>query len=403
MKTKSKLKKTTVTKLTTPEKFLFDFSTWRDMSGSEFHSLKFEAINFYRQHVKAANLFPEAWKWMKKNGYSKNDIETCKNGIGYGGFDSTAAILCKLLNTGCPDFNIKENEYWMSNPVRTKEIYPLSEYVRARVTDGLALAAKRGIADDVSKQKSTQERVLSVQDRMLEQVSPLIADLEGFVDDWRHDKVQLKDLSAYGRFAAFDVKLSPAHAKLIRSHFERMYNEALELIDRNADSDLIEAYGHFSVKQKRDFVKIYSEILSACDLVANEKKQRKPRKKKEVPVDKVVARVKYCAKDVDLGLVSIQPAAVVGKNTVWVYNRKYRVLTKYVAADGEVLTFKGTTIQNFDGSLSDSKKLRKPNEMLKEWSGLNKPKRNKYLATIRTKSMKVTGRVNADCLLLKAE
>jgi len=383
-----------------PEKFVYDFSDWRNMSGAEFHSLKFEAINFYRQHVKAANLFLEAWKWMKKNGYSKNDIELCKNGIGYGGFDSTAAILCKLLNTGCPDFNVNENVYWMSNPDRTKEIYPLSEYVRARVNDGIALAKKRVVT---SSTDSVTRRTVSVQDRMIEQISPLLDDLEGFIDDWRRDIVQIKDLGAYGRFASFDVKLSSAHAKLIRNHFMRMYEEALELSKRNAAPDLIESYGHFSAKQRRDFVKIYAEILSACDLVADEKKQRKPRRKKVVPVDKIVARVKYCPKDVDLGLVSIQPQAVVGKTTVWVYNRKYRVLTKYVASEDEVLTFKGTTIQNYDESQSDSKKLRKPNEMLKEWNALTKVKRNKYLSSIRTKTMKITGRVNGDTLLLKAE
>ena len=101
----------------------------------------------------------------------------------------------------------------------------------------------------------------------------------------------------------------------------------------------------------------------------------------------------------DDGLTSIDPIKIIGSKEVWVYNTKYRRLFRYVAADSSGISVKGTTLLNYSTAESLAKTLRKPQEIL---GNLTKSWLTSSLKKLKTKEIAVNGRVNKDCIILKA-
>ena len=127
----------------------------------------------------------------------------------------------------------------------------------------------------------------------------------------------------------------------------------------------------------------------------------KPRKKKAVSSDKLVAKLKYAKDFKELKLTSIRPTEIVGAEVLWVYNTKTRKLGKYVAEFGAQLSVKGSTIQNYDEGQSLAKTLRKPEQKLPELLKAGKVPLRKFLEEIKATAIKLNGRINADTILLR--
>ena len=82
---------------------------WETWTGEVFHRKHQAAREFYYQNYKPADLYPFAIQWMENNGYTKEDIRCVKSAPDYE-LSITAAISCKLLLDGMPDFNQKEDD-----------------------------------------------------------------------------------------------------------------------------------------------------------------------------------------------------------------------------------------------------------------------------------------------------
>ena len=159
---------------------------------------------------------------------------------------------------------------------------------------------------------------------------------------------------------------------------------------------------HRSKKQIRNLIAFYQDIMSACDMLAQEAKvNRKPRKSKAVSKDKVVSKLKYKKTDDTLKLVSINPTDIIGAKELWVYNTKSRKLGKYVALEYQELGVKGASIVNFSETNSICKTLRKPEEKLKEFKSAGKVQLRKFLDDINATDTKMNGRINEETILLK--
>ena len=131
------------------------------------------------------------------------------------------------------------------------------------------------------------------------------------------------------------------------------------------------------------------------------KVNRKPRAKKSVPTEKIVAKLKYMKTNEPLKLVSINPTDIVGATELWVYNAKTRKLGKYVAAEYQTLSVKGTSIINFNETASICKTLRKPEDKLKEFKAAGKVQLRKFLDDINATDTMMNGRLNEETILLK--
>jgi len=100
-------------------------------------------------------------------------------------------------------------------------------------------------------------------------------------------------------------------------------------------------------------------------------------------------------------LVSINPADIIGAKELWIYNTKTRKLGKYVAAEFAELSIKGTSITNFNETLSIQKTVRKPEDKLKEFKTAGKVALRKFLDDINAVDTKMNGRISEDTILLK--
>jgi hypothetical protein len=99
--------------------------------------------------------------------------------------------------------------------------------------------------------------------------------------------------------------------------------------------------------------------------------------------------------------VSVSPTDIIGSTELWVYNTKSRKLGKYVSAEYQTLSVKGTSIINFNENLSICKTLRKPEEKLKEFKAAGKVQLRKFLDDINATDTKMNGRLNEEIILLK--
>jgi hypothetical protein len=115
----------------------------------------------------------------------------------------------------------------------------------------------------------------------------------------------------------------------------------------------------------------------------------------------VVKNIKYKKEDTNLKIKSVSPYRLVGAEKAIIFNTKTRVCTVFEAETRQGLSVKGTTIIGFDSSKSKSKKLRKPEALLKiiqEEGGIRAVKN--AFASSNTQEKDAKGRVNEDTLIL---
>jgi hypothetical protein len=244
-------------------------------------------------------------------------------------------------------------------------------------------------------QPSIQDRVKEAAYRMTEEIEEAI---EGFQTD--PESFDPKAFKMLNLLKGKEVKA--AHARIIKTFYSRDLAELEELASGKADEQLREGYSHRSKKQIKSLIAFYQEIMSACDMLAQEAKvNRKPRKTKVVPKDKIVAKLKYMKSNEPLKLVSINPTDIIGAKELWVFNTKTRKLGKYIASDFNDLGVKGTSITRFDEFKSIQKTIRKPEEKLKEFKAAGKVQLRKFLEDINATDTKMNGRLNEETILLK--
>ena len=141
-------------------------------------------------------------------------------------------------------------------------------------------------------------------------------------------------------------------------------------------------------------------------MVQTAKATRAPRKRKAVPVEKIVSKLKYLKEFKDpankLDLVSVHPTKLHGASEAWVYDTAKRKMHHYIADEySKSFTVKGNTILGFDTNASEIKTLRKPGEQIKEVMG-SKPAARKYFKDIKAVATTPNGRFNENMIILKA-
>jgi len=198
----------------------------------------------------------------------------------------------------------------------------------------------------------------------------------------------------------------PQHIPIILDVWKKELNEWYE-VQEGKDPQLVEGYSQFGKVQVKNMIKAIEQVISDLNSYISIKKANKtPRKRKPVPVEKIVAKLKYMKEFKDpaqkLDLVSVHPTKLHGASEAWVYDTAKRKLHHYVADQySQTFTIKGNTILGFDTGKSEIKTLRKPGEQLKEIMG-SKPAARKYFEGIKATATAPNGRFNDSMIILKA-
>ena len=270
------------------------------------------------------------------------------------------------------------------------------EVVKGTLIDPSLGSLKKAREEEAKEVKKEKPKV-SIQQRINEQVSGYIGEIEGKVDDFINSDFKEK-YDCYAHLNNLGCKA--VHARKMRPLYLDCYNETVDVY--NAEDDYLnEAWGHLKPKYHKKIMDFYGIILDDIDrLIKNSTAQRKPRKKKTLSATRLVSKLKYEMEHSDLKLVSINPEKIIGCSELWVYNTKKNRLGVYYAENSvRGLSVKGSTILHFDSNISIQKTARKPSEVLKT---LTKRTLNKTLKHLTTKDKEVTGRINAQTILLGA-
>ena len=242
----------------------------------------------------------------------------------------------------------------------------------------------------------------NIQDILRDKAKEAAGELESVFDDFiLNGKASAKTMDVVARF-----NVMPQHIGLITEIWKRKQNEFTEL-QGGLDKQLNEGYNYLTKIQVRNILKYIDSVLTDLNAYISVKKAAKaPRKRKEVPVEKLVAKLKFMKTFKDaaskLDLVSISPVKLHGASEAWVYDTAKRKLHHYIADEySKSFTVKGNTILGFDTSKSEIKTLRKPGEQIKEVMG-SKPAARKFFADIKAVSTTPNGRFNENMIILKA-
>jgi hypothetical protein len=282
----------------------------------------------------------------------------------------------------------------------------MPEVMRAYIEKRKVEWYERGLTileEKEEKEKEKPKVVISIQERMREQVANLCGEWDGLLDDLIDGNKTLKEFDPYNDMRAYaGGVIKPNHAKIIKDMYENEYAEAM-IVAEWKDEEIKEAYSNFSPKLRKAFLEFYEKINTACDtFIATGKASRKPRKPKAVSRDKIVSKLKYQINDSDLGIASVNPTEIIDSTEVWVYNTKTRKIgIYYVEALKTGISVKGTTLQEFDALKSRQKTLRKPAEQLKLFKGNAKTKYQKAFDDIKTTDTVLNGRFNENTIILK--
>ena len=399
MATKAPAKKSRITKkqvIAHRTRAVKDHSpTWEDCAtwdGDKFHKHFRTAMNYYRLESDIKTYKPAVVKWMESVGCTKADITAFKKVKDSRVGTTMGAVAC-CLNRGMtpqrPDFNSgRDTAVWL----------------RAEITKVMA-EGKNDIDPDEAKALDDAKPAVyvpTIQERVKESALRMTEEIEDAIEAFQADpdSFEPKAFKMLNLLKGKEVKA--AHARIIKTLYSRDLAELEELASGKADEQLKEGYSHRSKKQILKLITFYQEIMSACDMLAQEAKvNRAPRKTKVVPAEKIVAKLKFMKTNEPLKLVSINPTDIIGCGELWIFNTKTRKLGKYVAAEFQTLGVKGTTITGFDEFKSIQKTIRKPEEKLKEFKAANKVALRKFLDDINATDTKMNGRINEDTILLR--
>jgi len=364
--------------------------TW---DGDKFHRYFVNAMTYYRLESDIKSYKPVIVRWMESVGCAKADISAMKK-IKDNRINTTMGAVAHCLLRG---MQAQRAEF---NKGRDTTVWLRAEIVRVLaegaddIDPDVAAAEKEATKKDVYT-PSIQERVKEAAYRMTEEIENAI---ESFQED--AENFDPKAFKVLNLLKAVEAKA--AHARIIKGFYERDLAELEELASGEADEQLKEGYSHRSRKQIKNLIAFYQEIMAACTMLAQEAKvNRAPRAKKAVPAEKIVAKLKYLKTNEPLKLVSINPADIIGTSELWIFNTKTRKLGKYVAAEFNTLSVKGTTITGFNEHTSVQKTIRKPEEKLKEFKAAGKVQLRKFLEDINATDTKMNGRINEDTVLLR--
>jgi len=245
----------------------------------------------------------------------------------------------------------------------------------------------------------------NIQEILKDKAREAAGELEGLFDEYitsgAGSKHTLRPIDEVAK-----KNVMPQHISLLTDVWKKKLNEIEEVL-KGTDAQLVQGYQHLTKTQLKNVIKFIELVIGDLNSYINVKKAAKaPRARKAVPVEKIVAKLKYLKifKDTEskLDLLSISPIKLHGASEAWVYDTAKRKLHHYIADDySKTFTVKGSTLLGFDSAQSEVKTLRKPAEQIKEVMG-SKPAARKYFKDIKAVSTTPNGRFNDQMIILKA-
>lgn len=200
------------------------------------------------------------------------------------------------------------------------------------------------------KEQEKKGEVVSIQDRIKEKASEIIADIEHIVDN----RESMRDFSLYEWLKGKQIPAT--YSSAIVKAYQGWLNELLDAYEGN-DADLKEGYRRQTKSQIAQDIVFFNMIVEDAQKYGDvTKKLRAPRKPRTVSIDKKIKGLKFQKEDKEFKIASVNPERIIGASELWTFNTKYKTLTVFRAADRGGLQVKGTSIINYDEANSVTKR-----------------------------------------------
>lgn len=357
--------------------------TWErgvDLNPVEMHNKTARALNYYNYHFSTKDLKRFVVQYLKEHlKLPKAQLEAYEAAEDWRTV-ITVCSLCRMWSIGAP---LTERQH---------------EYIKTHTEK--AIAVGKGRLEEKRKADKLAEHKPNIQDRLRDQLNDVIADLEELEDVVINTR-KLPDAKVFDYLK--DRSVPQQFVSKIVAFYTRRWDELKEA-EKGKDEQLKEAYAKYTKKDFKVFGDFYQKLIADANAYANTKKAtRKPRVKKAVSKEKIVAKVRYCKDSTQYKLASVDPTKIIGCEELWIFNIKTRKLGKYVANTeyGSTLGIKGSAVTGFDPTKSVAKTLRKPEQMVQEILKMSKPATRKSFESIKAVAAMLNGRLSQDTILLK--
>jgi hypothetical protein len=332
------------------------------------------AYNWYNYSCTSKQFIPWIIEFMKNSGkYTSNQISQYRN-IPNSRVIPTVGAIARLINNGAtiPQESI--------------------DWAHTKIAESFKFVQREEVKPVIVRP------VVSVADRIKEKTYNTIGSIEEELDTFFMNNYE-SDFKPYDFMKKNDIKA--VQATRIAEHYRPLANELQEVLT-GRDAQLKEGYVRLNKAQIRRYASFVESIIEAAESIAQIKKAtRKTRKPVEKSATQLTSKMKYLKESSTFKIASVDPTRIIRANTLIVFNTRYKKLGIYIAKNDLGLSVKGTTIQNFDETVSVSKTLRKPEEILKSVLNNSKASFNKMFAGIKTTASNLNGRINEDTILLR--
>lgn len=379
-----------------------EWNGWENWTVERFYRTRSRALGFYNYYLDAASLRPAVLEWMKKNGYTKEQVAAIKEAPTYA-LPSTVGKLIRMLDRGMPSLHPKAVEHFATLPYHDEDEPPTPRDEVQVIRSEIATALKRYCrvnSKDEDSQEQHQPKQPSPFDRIRERVySEVFPHLEGLIDSWSSSRSGNASLNLASLLN--DLKIPSQGCKLIVDWLNKNYAEFNGALQKE-DADLVEGYSYFAKPEMRKIVKTLEALLSDVSTYAKIKtSSRKPRKKQVKDASKQVAKLKYQTHSSDWNIDSVAPSRIPTSQLLCTFNTKTRSLSVYFASGAAGFQVKGTSLNGFDESKSFCTTLRKPKETLNTILSSTPKQMLKAFDSLTTKKKTPNGRINECTILLK--
>jgi len=219
------------------------------------------------------------------------------------------------------------------------------------------------------------------------------------VDEWQKGNFKA-DFDVYTLWKTHGLKGNIIEAFKRKLQFE--YDLVSDAYNKKCDQ-AVEAYDHITRGNQKKMITLLDKVFGDLEkLKVSFKATKLPRATKVKASDAQIKNLQFKQEDIESKIQSINPVLIPGKEILFVYNTKYKALAMYVTTATKGFEVSGTSIKNFEPSLSKSAKLRKPDDILPEALKCTQKQMEKRVwDKLTTKISEPTGRINKDCVLLR--
>lgn len=355
--------------------FIGNEPTWFDKVVDEttYTSQLLRGLNWHSYVAGEKNYRKYLEEWIKANRQnSKVDLANWKN-VSDNDMDLS---ICKLARISMQGF-------------------PLSDEHKSLIVDYLDTIGKKekkNVEQPVEKTTGP-----TIQDRMRQQVSSVLGDLDHEIDNaFEGNVIDIDKLNG----DIFSKGFKGPQLKIVADYLQKQINEWKDAYNK-VDEQLVEGYSYVGRRNMKHIIDTFESVIAKISQQVTHFNSQRIVKKKPLDKRKVASKLKFMKEFAEFNIKSVDAIDIIGANVVWVYDTKKRKLGYYEGEAKNSLFIRGTMIDGYKTSCE--KILRKPEEQIPEILKLRKNQTLNWFEGVRAKCKEMNGRTNPNLILLRVD